>query len=252
MTATQETKYPYRIADQLNQGWLTQGDGTYHGFDPSAISEKKLLDARPLSEIERDFGPWRPVVPMPDSDQDALYTAFALAGRKTVTSVASALDQVFHEVRRRFVAEHGEEGFEDYGYAVRTLTAGRPGSWEAASLIDLVPFGNELNLHPRKADSSASEMRETGPNLKRVHLEARDAIAAVLRQWTSSGDFYVEVAETLASVVSRYADEKYGADGWKAIADQWLQPGGLAKENFHYCYKLLYSTSEYMDTRHLG
>lgn len=336
----QEEKYPYRLADNDNRGWLTCGDGIYKGFDPSSSMprpltddqlaalaeqpghptltveqmativehlplrvpqpendptaglraladrldipglteermfliverintekieqyghpsprfhlERRLLDARPLAEIERHFGPVRPVLPMTETDADELKTAFDLAGRKLITSVASAVEQVYHEARERFGPWHRDAG-GTADYAQRTLTAGRPGSWEAEVIMQVVYFGNELNLHPHKASLSVEKMRETGPNPKRVHIEARDQIAEVLRRWTNSPDRYTEVAETLGATIARYADETYGADGWKKIADQWLQPGGLAKENFHHCYHVLYSTSAHFNADHLS
>jgi hypothetical protein len=134
-----------------------------------------------------------------------------------------------------------------FAYAGRTLTAGRPGSWEADAIGDVVWFGNDLNLHPYKAGLPVETMRATGPNPKRVNVPARDAITAVLRRWTDSPGHYVEVPENLAAVISDYADERYGADGWAHIADQWLQPAGLAKENFSTCYRLLYSVSAHFD-----
>ncbi|EWM09707.1 hypothetical protein [Kutzneria sp. 744] len=59
------------------------------------------LDARPLAEIERHFGPWRPVLPMTDADQERLRAAFEVAGRKLIGSVASALALVHHEACER-------------------------------------------------------------------------------------------------------------------------------------------------------
>ena len=47
---------------------------------------------------------------------------------------------------------------------------------------------------------------------------------------------FTEVAETLAWMVSSYAEEH---GGWKAIADQWLQPGGLDKEGVYVTSHLL-------------
>ncbi|MER7015332.1 hypothetical protein ABT324_28195 [Saccharopolyspora sp. NPDC000359] len=252
MTTAQETEFPYRIADRLNQGWLTRGDGRYEGFDPSKRPGSARLEERPLAEIEAEFGPWRPVLPLLGTDHTELVAAFDLAGRKTIGSVASALETVFHEARGRFESDPALKTSSDYGYAVRTLTAGRPGSWEASSIIHVVHFGNDLNLHPYKSSLPVETMRATGPNPKRVHLEARDRIAAVLRRWTNSPDRYTEVPETLAGVISVYADEHHGQDGWKRIADQWLQPAGLAKQTFTDCYHLLYNQSTHFNPDLLG
>jgi hypothetical protein len=243
---TTSEQYPYRIADSQNQGWLTRGDGIYEGFDQAP------LEPRPLAEIEREFGPWRPVLPLLEGDRAELVAAFDIAGRKMITSVASALEQVFHEARERAVEPGGSLGTDDYRYAVRTLTAGRPGSWEASSVIGVVLFGNELNLYPYKQGTDVATMRATGPHPKRVNIEAKDRIEHVLRRWTNSPDRYTEVPETLAAVISSYADDLYEEAGWSRIADQWLQPGGLAQENFGRCYHLLYSTSLHFDPNALA
>lgn len=248
MSSTEtDTEYPYRIADNKNQGWLGDGKGNYHGYDPTAGRENRPLESRPLDAIRSEFGPWRPVLPLRESDRNEMHAAFELAGRKTITSIASALEQVHHEARERF-GPWSKDSRGTADYAQRTLTAGRPGSWEADAIMDVVWFGSELNLHPRKALFDVAVMRSTGPNPKRVHREARDHIAAVLRGWVASEDRYTEVAENLAHLVSWYADETYGDQGWKNLADQWLQPGSLATDNFRVCYRLLYSVSEHFNS----
>lgn len=245
--------FPYRIADAQNHGWLGDGEGNYHGFDPTGWRTGRLLDKRPLADVVAEFGPIRPVEPPSDQDVAELRAAFELAGRKLIASIASAIEQVYHEARE---VPGGSWTMPDPGttadYAQRTLTAGRPGSWEAEALMNVMLFGNELNLWPYKASVPVEMMRVTGPNPRRVHIEARDAIAAVLRRWVFSEDRYTEVAETLTGLVCRYADEKHGVDGWRRIADQWLQPGGLAVVNFRACYNLLYSVSAHCDPGLLG
>lgn len=243
---TSSTDYPYRIVDSQNQGWLSRGGGIYEGYDPTKPLGEGWLESRPLAEIEAEFGPWRPVLPPTAAERDELRAAFELAGRKTIGSIASALDLVHHEARNRF-GPWDADITGTAAYAQRTLTAGRPGSWEADAIMDIVCFGNTLNLHPRQRDASADEMRATGPNPKRVHLEASGRIAAVLRAWTASTDRYTEVPETLAALVGDYADTRHGADGWRAIADQWLQPTSLAKEDFASTYRLLYGKSAHFD-----
>lgn len=245
MTST-STEYPYRIADSQNQGWLTRGDGIYEGFDPTKPFGQARLESRPLAEIEAEFGPWRPVEPPTSAECDELRAAFELAGRKAIGSIASALDEVYDEARNRF-GPWDRDPSGTAAYAKRTLTAGRPGSWEADAIMEVVYFGNGLNLYHRKGSASVDEMRRKGPSPKRVHVEARDRIAAVLRAWTGSDDRYTEVPETLAGLVGMFADERHGADGWRAIADQWIQPNSLDKENFVGTYRLLYSTSEHFD-----
>jgi hypothetical protein len=208
--------------------------------------QRKLLELRPLAEIERHFGPCRPVCVVTQADEDELRAAFGLAGRKLITSLASAIELVHHEACGQFPEDSAP--WNAVYYARRTLIAGRPGSWESVALLDIVPFGNELNLYPRKDELPPDARRQTGPNPKRVHVDARDQIAAVLRRWTGAPDRYTEVAETLAWEVSHYADETHGAGGWAKIADQWLQPNSMAAVNFRNCYRLFYSQSEHFDT----
>lgn len=245
-----EEKWPYRLADAWNHGWLGDGKGNYHGYDPAAQWEQKMLDLRPLADVEAAYGPTRPVIQYcPADDLTLLHGAFDLAGRKAIGSLCAALEMVFNEARDRYdPAVHGTGTWAyspDYAYAVRTMTAGRPGSWEAEALTNCILFGNELNLWPRKGNRPADEMRATGPHPKRVHVEARDQLAEMLRRWTGSPDLYVEVAETLSEVVSAYADDRHGSDGWYHIADQWLQPQSLATDNYERVSNLLYSKTRY-------
>lgn len=248
MTSTE--KPLYRFVDTLNRGWLVANeDGTeYRCFDPSALGDDRMLTWS-RADIEREAGPIRPVEPYTDQDYNQMVTAFDQAGRKLIGSVASALEQVHSEARDR--AGNGSwrnDTSKTANYAQRALIAGRPGSWESNVIMEVVWFGNELNLHPHKQSLSVEHMRSTGPNPKRVDLEARDAIADVLRSWTNSPDRYVEVAENLAGLVSIFADEHHGEDGWKKIADQWLQPDArLRSDGFGPCYTLLYSVSAHFD-----
>ncbi|WP_331765178.1 hypothetical protein [Nocardia sp. NBC_01388] len=242
-----DTEQPYRVVDSLNQGWHIEGgpEGLYRGFDPTSAT--KLLEPRPYADIVREFGPVRPVLGLLDEDREELRAALETAGRKAIGSLASALEQVNHEIRAR-ASEPGDQFHHGgYRFASRAMTAGRPGSWESERLQSVWIFGNGLNLWPRKDGKGPDEMRATGPNPKRVHLEARDQMAAVLRRWVDSTDRYTEVAEHLAAIVSRYADEAHGRDGWAKVADQWLQPGGLAQEDTAACYGLLYSVSEHFN-----
>lgn len=66
----------------------------------------------------------------------------------------------------------------------------------------------------------------------------------VLLRWVIDPARFTDVAETLAFVVSRYADEH---GGWPAVADQRLQPGALDQEGVHVTYSLLYSSSKDFD-----
>lgn len=128
-----------------------------------------------MRDIEHDYGKTRPVVLPSAADEDELRAAFAAAGGKLVASLASALEQVHAEARERGGS---------WGYAQRTLSAGRPGSWESEVPTSIVVFGNGINLWPydETAAKTVEEMRETGPALERVDVAARDRMAAVLRR----------------------------------------------------------------------
>ena len=135
---------------------------------------------------------------------------------------------------------------DSWSYARRTLMAGREGSWESVLLIEIVTFGNGLNLaKATRRVQDVDERRKAGPS-SRVDRAVRDAMAEIFTRWVTGPDRYTEVAETLAAVVSRFADE-HGRDGWRVIADQWLQPGGLAHGDFSSCYRLFYSQSDHFD-----
>lgn len=191
----------------------------------------------------REFGPVRPVLPMLDTDRLQLVGALGAAGGKAVGSVASAVEQVYFEARERF-GPWNQHAAATADYGERTLTAGWPGNPEAVALMDLMLFGNELNLHPHEG-LDVAVMRRTGPDRQRVDVGARQRIAEVLRRWTNSSDRYTEVADNLAVVVSSFVDEEYGPEGWSMIADQWLQPVSPARRDFEVCYGLLYARSTY-------
>jgi len=244
---------PYRLVDAENYGWLVTGSGDYRA--PLLAVERMTL-----AEITAKRGPWRPVEPISDEDEQDLTTVFAACGRKTIATLAAALEVVHDELRE---SKGGlGQAHDSTDYAERTLTAGREGSWESAVLMEVIWFGNSLNLAPvrRNAANSIAARRAAGPAPRRVNKDGRAAIAAVLRRWVTDPHRYTEVAETLAGVVSRYADRAvdaaggpqvdaagYMMSGWKAVADQWLQPGGMDRVNFVSCYRLFYSLSRYFN-----
>ncbi len=93
-------------------------------------------------------------------------------------------------------------------------------------LLDDIYFGNGLNLISDAPDSE--EHRASGPN-RRVSVPHRDQLAEAFQRWVSDPQRYTEVAETLASIVSELCDSRHGADGWRAVADQWLsRPASIA------------------------
>jgi hypothetical protein len=213
----------YRAVDRDNQGWHPS-----HGADGGTVYaadygfERDLPD-RPLDELAATRGPLRPVEPVTEFDVRLLRHDFGEAGRKTITTLAAALETVFH----RLCDER-----DSYQFARRTLMAGREGSWESELLIDVVMFGSGLN-------------HAANPS-KRVNRVVQGNMAAMFWRWVVAPDRYTEVAETLASIVSSYCDDQDA--GWKAVADQWLQPGALAQADFSTCYRLFYSVSEHFDS----
>jgi hypothetical protein len=209
----------YRVVDRENQGWHPCGDAYAADFG----FQRDLAD-RPYPELATDRSPLRPVENVTEADVAELRRLFSVAGRKAVTTLAAALAAVHH----RLSSERAAAGHHDsWEFARRTLIAGREGSWESQVLIDVALFGGELTP-------------------KRVHGVAQEAMAAMFWRWVTGPGRYTETAETLAVVVSSYCDQREA--GWKAVADQWLQPGGLAQADFSTCYRLLYSHSEHFDS----
>jgi hypothetical protein len=243
--ATGERRLLYRVVDHASQGWYPTSEGSGGIVYTALYGATGDLAARSFEQLAADRGPLRPVEPVTAVDVAALHRLFGEAGRKAITTLAAALETVFHEIRE----EQGglETGHDSFEFAQRTMIAGRPGSWESELLLAVVMFGNELNLAPAKGSAryDVDARRAAGPG-KRVDTQARAGMVAILRRWVTDPGRYTEVAETLAGIVSSYCDGQ--PDGWRAVADQWLQPGGLAQENFSLCYRLFYSRSERFDT----
>jgi hypothetical protein len=246
MTEPNVSRLPYRVVDAHNQGWHPSGTRDDIKYAADYGFERDLED-RSWDELVATRSPLRPVEPITDEDEAELQRLFGDAGRKTITTLAAALETVFHGLRE---SRGGLSNPDSYAWARRTLMAGREGSWESELLIEVVLFGNELNLaKPGKGRNAfdVDALRAAGPS-KRVDVDVHRAMVAIFHRWVSDPDRYTEVAETLASVVSRYCDDTAGPTGWRAVADQWLQPGGLAQRDFSTCYRLFYSLSEHYDS----
>lgn len=221
-----------RLVDAGNRGWARLEDGQYAGYDLSMPEGFRWLPPRAAKEI---VGPVRPVVAMTEAERERLYELMATAGEKAVATVAAAVDLVRLEARQRF--RQRPPGHEDAGaYAVRTLTAGHPESWQSEALLRVADVGQIMNMGGRRRGRRG-----------RVAGEVCAAIVEVLRRWTDSPDRYTEVAENLAWVVSAFADLQDGAHGWMRIADRWLRPGTPEPEQFDACYRLLYCKSEWFE-----
>jgi len=237
---------PYRAVDRDNYGWYQAGtiDGGTR-WTTGGINGLNGTEFGSYPELTAARGPVRPVEPVTDADEEDLRALFAQAGRKTVTTLAAALEDVF----RRLNDQHHGSGpdLDGFQYARRTMMAGRAGSWESDLLMHVTWFGNNLNFAKETKAPRSAPTRKAGPS-RRVDKAARDAMASILWRWVTDPARYTEVAATLASVVSRYADGRFGRDGWARIADQWLQPGGMARADFSQCYRLFYSLSEHLDT----
>jgi hypothetical protein len=210
---TDPTLSPYRVVDREGQGWYL----TSSGYQASYGWNRGLATVTDLDALAAARGPLRPVLPVTDADQDVIETQLQQAGRKAVTTLAAALaGTYFTQLRVR-------------GLNGSLIVAGREGSWESSCLITVAVIG--VDLKPSRVDPAA-----------------RDALTAIFTRWVTDPDRYTEVAENLASIVSGYADREHGPDGWKRIADQWLQPGGMAEDTFRETYRWLYSRSQYFDT----
>ena len=243
-----------RYVDSHDQGWYLTGEfdapvyAADFGNPPLDGNQTSYryrdLAARSFEQLQVDRGPLRPVEGMTEEDRQALTAALTSAGRKAVTTLASAVEQLHYELRE----QHG--GLKtpgSYDRAAAALTAGRGGSWESDLLRSwIVPFGNGLNLaEPTKEQPSRdiTTLRAAGPS-KRVDTSARTEILDVLRRWVTDPTRYTEVAANLAAVVSAHADQ---VGGWTAVADQWLQPTSFAHDDFVACYRLFYSLSANYD-----
>lgn len=244
------TSWPYRVVDAWNQGWHPVGHDTIEHCYQADYFWDRGLDDRDGQDLLATRGPIRPVLPITDADEQRIRELFGEAGRKTVATLAAALESVFHQLRES--AGRLGHANDPYGFAMRTMKAGREGSWESEALVSVMLFGNELNLTPASGKRGrgyrdAASLRAAGPS-KRVDRAVHHELTVMLTRWVTGPDRYTEVAETLAGVVSSYADDTAGPAGWAAIADQWLQPGGLARDSFVNCYVLLYDRSQYRDS----
>lgn len=243
-----EIELPYRVVDRANQGWHGGPDEESGSRYTADWGAQRGLEDRTYEELLASRGPLRPVLPLTGDDRAELELLLRAAGRKAIGTLAAALEQVFYELRTE--CEGLRLGRDAYGFAKRTLKAGREGSWESEVLIDVVLLGNSLNLAKAKPGDALADVaarRAAGPS-RRVDPRVRAALAGIIKRWVTAPDRYTEVAETLASAVSRYCDAHGGARGWQLAADQWLQPGSLAQDDFAACYRLFYSQSEHFDS----
>lgn len=218
-TAPAPASTPYRVVDAQDHGWYLTRDG----YSPDLGGSAALPYGITWEQLVATRSPLRPVVPAPPADVAELQDALRAAGRKAVTTLAAALATLYDfELSREWDKPEPER---EYERAMRVLVAGRGGSWESSLLREFTYFGRDVAAKP-----------------KRVDADAKGRIARVLDRWVHDPAGYVEVAETLAAIVSGIADE-HGPDGWKHVADQWLQPGGMAEADTRVAVNLLHSQS---------
>lgn len=227
----------YRVVDRENQGWHPVGTVEGPPLYAADYGFKRGLPNRSLDDVERIRGPIRPVLPITAEDSALIVETFDRIRRKSITTLAAAIEQVYYDVRE---SAGGLAAPGSFDYAVRTLLAGREGSWESELLKEVMYFGNSLNLAKSTRGAESIEARRAAGPSRRVDVDGRRVLADMLTRWVSDPNRYTELAETLAGEVSEYCDEH---GGWSAVADQWLQPGGLAVEDFRPCYRLFYSKS---------
>jgi hypothetical protein len=235
----------YRRVDHSNQGWyMSSQDGTEPVYTAD-YGWKRHLPKLGLTDLELTRGPTRPVLPIGDQDLKTLARTFDALARRTITTLAAALEQTYHLVRE---SAGGLANPDSADYAKQTLTAGDEGSWESAVLYEVVLVGNGLNVdHPRRNMDNRVEARRARGPARRVDAATRDRLADMFARWHSDPERYTEFAATLAAAVSAYCDARGGPDGWRCVADQWMMPGALARQDFIPCYRLFYSVSEHMN-----
>ncbi|MGW5440442.1 hypothetical protein [Nocardia asteroides] len=181
-----------------------------------------------------------PAVPTwTQEEADTLCAAVAAARRRAVGTLATAVDLVHREARER----HGPWDRDPQGrfaYADQVLTgADDPARWDPQALERVRQCGAWLNRWPHPTDPPRPD---TGPKPTRVALDGRARIAAVLRAWTAPSR-RVPVADSLARIISAYADTTHGPGAWRHLADQWLPAESTRPSWGPDCHELLLAYS---------
>lgn len=178
-----------RVVDAHGYGWWAVGadDNPPYTTTVDFITAHPELEHITLQELQEARGPLRNVELVPEQDVAVLHEALLGAGTKAMGSVIVAL----HTTALRLHQEHGHSA---------ALTAGRPGSWESATVRNLCWEGDSIKG-------------------SRVDEAACALLADTLHRW-ATGDPAVEVAENLSNVLEKVTDE---AGGWSKVTDQWLR-----------------------------
>lgn len=201
---------PARFADRSGRGWLYQHSDS-DDDDPGSARYRvypKLDDGTQTmtyAQITADRGPIRPVAPAPDKDCDDIQFWLACHRRRALAALLSA------------VAWVGAKCVSADGHMFR-LTAGRPGSWEAAALIELATAA------PITPDDQMD-----GPEF---------TVRRILDEWLFGDERHVEVAATLADVFGRVVD---GRGGWDQVTTDKLAGSELGVQ----AARLLFQKSRY-------
>ncbi|MCF1592402.1 hypothetical protein [Streptomyces muensis] len=183
--------YPDRVVDIRARGWRYTGEGRYT-VDYEALRD---LPERTYDELAAIDGPLSVVEePNPYNAEDFV-KALESAGTAAAASLLVALYQLDAQYK---------EWSQESGEPSCSLTAGREGSWESETMMAMV--------------------QDLGPALAgqpdRFHAETTEALKEELEGWTGMSQHYTEVAENVAVLFSRAADNQ---GGWRALADQELQ-----------------------------
>ncbi|GAA1979214.1 hypothetical protein [Kitasatospora viridis] len=184
-----ETTFPYRLADSSGEGWLHTGDGLYSTFPRTDLGDMEY------DQLVSERGPLREIAPESAEDSQAIQEALTAAGKKAVITLLAALYATARKV------------MDQSGGRIAVMTAGRPGSWEADRLRNLIWEGD-------------------GVKPSRVDQAALDTLTGIFERWVLTGDTVVEMAENLAGDVAQVAG-KIG--GWNAITDQWVRSAQYAE-----------------------
>lgn len=215
-----------RVVDRFGYGWLRQGDTETYRVYPKVDGCPSTM---PHDQLAAERGPLRDVVPASDADRREIAFLLAATKDKALSTLLGAL------------AWLGEACVEADGHYYR-MVAGRPGSWEAALLIELAQQAPKT-----PADKLDRPEAEVGRILwtwlfEEFALESRGdpKVAELVPQPRGVS----EVADTLAGVFGRVVD---GRGGWDEVVDDDLNWDLACKAQ-----RLLYSQSRHFDAAELG
>ncbi|MEV0650005.1 hypothetical protein AB0I28_32580 [Phytomonospora sp. NPDC050363] len=175
--SSQQDDRPYRLASTDGYGWLlagTIGNAAYacHEFGGDSFAT--------VAELEAVHGPMRPIRYPAEAEEEALRNAWEQAGVFAPAAVVNAWTVVAGECPG------------DLEEQLRHMVAGRPGSWEASTLKDLVRYGIGTRTDTRLKDPSAAA--------------AQASLENVFRAWALGDEAVAEIAETTAQLVGSLVD----------------------------------------------